>query len=47
MLIEFHAFQKHSADSKLCTMMSVAAIFQKLKVKLDVTLVSFEQSYTM
>ena len=36
MLIEFNTFQKHSADSKLSTntyLMSVAAVFQKLSVK--------------
>ena len=33
MLIEFNAFQKHSADAKLSTntyLMFVAAVFQKL-----------------
>ena len=45
MLIEFNTFQKHSADSKLSTntyLMSVAALFQTLWVKVDVTLVSIE-----
>ena len=45
MLIEFNTFQKHSADSKLSTnryLMSVAAVFQKLLVKVDVTLISIE-----
>ena len=45
MLIELNTFQKHSADSKLSTntyLMSVAAVFQKLQVKVDVTLVFIE-----
>ena len=45
MLIEFDTFQKHSGDSKLSTntyLMSVAAVFLKLYVKVDVTLVSIE-----
>ena len=45
MLIESNAFQKHSADSKLSTntyFRSVAAVFQKSEVKVDVTLVSIE-----
>ena len=45
MHIELNTFQKYSADSKLSTntyLMSVAAIFQKLYVKVDVTLVSIE-----
>ena len=40
MLLEFHTFQKHSADSKLYTntyLMSVAGVFQKLYVKVHVT----------
>ena len=40
MLIEFNTFQKHSADSKLSTnryLMSVATVFRKLYVKVDVT----------
>ena len=44
MLIEFNTFQKHLADSKLSTntyMTCVAAVFQKLQVKVDVTLVQF------
>ena len=45
MLIEFNTFLKHSADSQLSTntcLMSVAAVFQTLSVKVDVTLVSIE-----
>ena len=49
MLIEFNTFQKHSADSKISTnayLMSVAAVFRKLKVKVDVTklyLITYQQ----
>ena len=38
MLIKFNTFQKHSADSKLSTniyLIYVAAVFQKLQVKVD------------
>ena len=42
MLIEFNTFQKHLTDSKLSTcntyLMSVPAVFQKLQVKVSVTL---------
>ena len=40
MLIEFYTFPKHSADSKLSTnayLISVATVFRKLYVKVDVT----------
>ena len=43
-IIEINTFQTYSADSKLSTntyLMSVAAVFQKLQVKVDVTLVQF------
>ena len=45
MLMEFNTFQKHSSDSMLSTntyLMSVAAVFQKLQVKVNVSFVSTE-----
>ena len=48
MLIEFSTFQKHSSNSKLSTniyLLSVATVFRKLQVKVDVTKLHFICTY--